>query len=42
MGDFNAEPRSKTYEYLMNEAGFRSAYKEANGSEPEITFPTGL
>lgn len=41
MGDFNATPDSKTYS-LMTEAGFKSAYKEVNGQEPEITFPTGL
>ena len=40
-GDFNATPESKTYALLM-EAGFKSAYKEVHGSEPEHTFPTGL
>ena len=41
MGDFNAEPGSKTYNLLI-EAGFKSAHKEVHGDEPEITFPTGL
>jgi endonuclease/exonuclease/phosphatase family metal-dependent hydrolase len=40
-GDFNADPLSPTYG-LMVAAGFRSAYREANGSEPEVTWPSGL
>ena len=41
MGDFNATPTSITYN-LFTEAGFESTYSKINGSEPEITFPTGL
>ena len=41
MGDFNAEPEEPAYARMMA-AGFRSAYAEANGSEPSITWPSGL
>jgi endonuclease/exonuclease/phosphatase family metal-dependent hydrolase len=41
MGDFNAEPDEPTYARMVA-AGFRSAYAEANGSEPAITWPSGL
>lgn len=41
VGDFNAEPDEPTYA-RMQAAGFRSAYLEANGSEPEVTWPSGL
>ncbi len=41
MGDFNADPTEPTYERITA-AGFRSAYAEANGTEPEITWPSGL
>ena len=41
VGDFNAEPDEPTYA-LMQDAGFRSAYREANGSEPDVTWPSGL
>ena len=41
MGDFNAQPNSVAYNHCIA-AGFKSAFKEANGQEPEITFPTGL
>jgi endonuclease/exonuclease/phosphatase family metal-dependent hydrolase len=41
VGDFNAEPDEPTYA-RMQAAGFRSAYLEANGSEPELTWPSGL
>ena len=26
----------------MRDAGFRSAYAEANGSDPDVTWPSGL
>ena len=41
MGDFNADPGESTYR-RMREAGFRSAYAEANGGEPAVTWPSGL
>ena len=41
MGDFNAQPDEPTY-VRMVAAGFRSAYAEANGREPRITWPSGL
>lgn len=41
MGDFNADPREPTYA-RMGGAGFRSVYLEANGAEPEVTWPSGL
>jgi endonuclease/exonuclease/phosphatase family metal-dependent hydrolase len=41
MGDFNAEPDEPTYA-RMQDAGFRSAHREANGAEPAVTWPSGL
>jgi endonuclease/exonuclease/phosphatase family metal-dependent hydrolase len=41
VGDFNAEPVEPTYA-RMRAAGFRSAFAEANGHEPEVTWPSGL
>ena len=41
VGDFNAEPVEAAYR-VMQEAGFRSAYAEANGTEPEVTWPSGI
>jgi endonuclease/exonuclease/phosphatase family metal-dependent hydrolase len=41
VGDFNAEPDEPTYA-RMTSAGFRSAYVEANGAEPAVTWPSGL
>ncbi len=41
MGDFNASPTEPTYERMLA-AGFRSAYVEANGSEPASTWPSGI
>jgi endonuclease/exonuclease/phosphatase family metal-dependent hydrolase len=41
VGDFNADPREPAYA-RMREAGFRSAYAEANGAEPAVTWPSGL
>jgi endonuclease/exonuclease/phosphatase family metal-dependent hydrolase len=40
-GDFNASPREPAYR-RMTEAGFRSAHVEANGAEPEATWPSGI
>jgi endonuclease/exonuclease/phosphatase family metal-dependent hydrolase len=41
MGDFNADPGEPAYA-RMTAAGFRSAYAEANGAEPSVTWPSGL
>ncbi len=41
MGDFNAEPVEPAYA-RMTAAGYRSAHLEANGREPEVTWPSGL
>ncbi|MFH1475020.1 MAG: endonuclease/exonuclease/phosphatase family protein, partial [Chloroflexota bacterium] len=41
MGDFNADPAEPAYERMVR-AGFRSAYAEANGAEPGVTWPSGL
>lgn len=41
VGDFNADPAEPTYG-RMAAAGFRSAYREANGAEPAVTWPSGL
>jgi endonuclease/exonuclease/phosphatase family metal-dependent hydrolase len=41
MGDFNADPGEPTYA-RMQAAGFRSAFAEANGQDPAVTWPSGL
>jgi len=41
MGDFNADPGEPTYA-RMRAAGFVSAFAEANGAEPAVTWPSGL
>ena len=41
VGDFNAEPAEPAYARMVA-AGFRSAYAEANGDEPTVTWPSGL
>jgi endonuclease/exonuclease/phosphatase family metal-dependent hydrolase len=41
VGDFNARPSEPAYG-RTGSAGFRSAYLEANGAEPEVTWPSGL
>ena len=41
VGDFNAEPTETTHD-RMTAAGFRSAFAEANGAEPDVTWPSGL
>jgi endonuclease/exonuclease/phosphatase family metal-dependent hydrolase len=41
MGDFNAHPGEPAYA-TMRAAGFRSAFAEANGAEPAVTWPSGL
>lgn len=41
MGDFNADP-AEPAPIRLRDAGFRSAYEEANGAEPAVTWPSGL
>jgi endonuclease/exonuclease/phosphatase family metal-dependent hydrolase len=41
VGDFNAEPTEPAYGVMLG-AGFRSAHAEANGSEPAVTWPSGI
>ncbi len=41
VGDFNAEPVESTYARMVD-AGFRSAHAEANGAEPDVTWPSGI
>ena len=41
VGDFNADPAEPAYARMVR-AGFRSAFAEANGHEPEVTWPSGL
>jgi endonuclease/exonuclease/phosphatase family metal-dependent hydrolase len=41
VGDFNAPPHEPAAS-RMREAGFRSAYAEANGEDPAVTWPSGL
>lgn len=41
VGDFNAEPVEAAYRVMLD-AGFRSAFAEANGHEPAVTWPSGI
>jgi endonuclease/exonuclease/phosphatase family metal-dependent hydrolase len=41
VGDFNADPAEPAYARI-GAAGFRSALLEANGREPDVTWPSGL
>jgi endonuclease/exonuclease/phosphatase family metal-dependent hydrolase len=41
VGDFNADPSEPAYARMVA-AGYRSAYAAANGSEPAVTWPSGL
>jgi endonuclease/exonuclease/phosphatase (EEP) superfamily protein YafD len=41
MGDFNADPSEPTVA-RMRAAGYRSAFAEANGEDPAVTWPSGL
>ena len=41
VGDFNAEPVEAAYQRMVA-AGFRSASVEANGTEPAVTWPSGI
>lgn len=40
-GDFNTPPFEPAYG-VMRAAGYRSAYFEANGEEPAVTWPSGI
>lgn len=41
VGDFNAHPGEPAVA-RMRAAGYRSAYAEANGQEPSVTWPSGI
>ncbi len=41
VGDFNADPAEPTVQRMLA-AGYRSAYAEANGADPAVTWPSGL
>jgi endonuclease/exonuclease/phosphatase family metal-dependent hydrolase len=41
MGDFNADPAEPAIARVRSH-GYRSAYAEANGADPEVTWPSGL
>lgn len=41
VGDFNAEP-DEAAPTRLRAAGYRSAFLEANGQEPAVTWPSGL
>jgi endonuclease/exonuclease/phosphatase family metal-dependent hydrolase len=41
VGDFNAEPSEAAYGRMVD-AGYVSAHRAANGSEPDVTWPSGL
>lgn len=41
MGDFNADPGEPAAD-RMRAQGYRSAYAEANGNEPPVTWPSGI
>ena len=41
VGDFNAEPFEAAVKRIAA-AGYRSGYAEANGADPDVTWPSGL
>lgn len=41
VGDFNAHPR-EAGAARMRAAGYRSAHAEANGADPDVTWPSGI
>jgi endonuclease/exonuclease/phosphatase family metal-dependent hydrolase len=41
VGDFNAHPDEPATERMRGD-GFRSAFAEANGAEPAVTWPSGI
>lgn len=40
-GDFNAPPEEPACQ-VMRTSGYRSAFAEANGTEPAFTWPSGI
>jgi len=40
-GDFNINDDKYNYDKVIKR-GYKSAYFEIHGKEPEITFPTGI
>ena len=40
-GDFNTPPHEPAYGVMLA-AGYRSAFAEANGREPDVTWPSGI
>lgn len=41
VGDFNTPPFEPAYQVMLR-AGYRSAFVEANGAEPPVTWPSGI
>jgi endonuclease/exonuclease/phosphatase family metal-dependent hydrolase len=41
VGDFNTPPHEPAYALMLG-AGYRSAFAEANGHEPPVTWPSGI
>ena len=41
VGDFNTPPHEPAYA-VMAASGYRSAFREANGTEPAVTWPSGI
>jgi endonuclease/exonuclease/phosphatase family metal-dependent hydrolase len=41
VGDFNAEPNEAAAQRIRA-AGYRSAYADRNGADPDVTWPSGL
>ena len=41
VGDFNAEPDEPAVDRIRS-LGYRSAMAEANGTDPDVTWPSGL
>jgi len=41
VGDFNAPPFESAYQVMLD-GGYRSAFVEANGAEPSVTWPSGI
>jgi len=40
-GDFNASPAEPAYARMVR-GGFRSAYRDVHGGEPDVTWPSGI
>lgn len=41
VGDFNTPPFEPAYDVMLS-AGYRSAYRELHGTEPAVTWPSGI